>query len=106
MINGNDAVKDVGETCRLALRPERIEVRHALFLVSNTGVGPASQQADKMFDGLVTTGTHGAGKDVGSAAPSFNRVMADGGLPLPRHAAKPLISRYPLTPGRLHDDYK
>jgi hypothetical protein len=106
MINGNDAMKDVDETCGLTLRPERIEVRHVLILVSNTGVGPASQQADKMFEGLFTTRTHAAGKDIGSAAPSFNRIMADSGLPLPRHAAQPLISRYPRTSGHLHDDYK
>jgi PAS domain S-box-containing protein len=61
MINGIDAMKDVHETCELAVKSQRAENEQLMVSVSDTGVGLPSQQADQIFNAFFTTKLHGTG---------------------------------------------
>ena len=61
MINGIDAMKDVPETCELAVKSQRAENEQLMVSVSDTGVGLPPQQADQIFNAFFTTKLHGTG---------------------------------------------
>jgi signal transduction histidine kinase len=61
MLNGIDAMKDVDGTRELAIKSQRAENEQLRLSVSDTGVGPPPQQADKIFDAFFTTKTFGSG---------------------------------------------
>jgi two-component system sensor kinase FixL len=61
MSNGIDAMKDVHETCELAVKSQRAENEQLMVSVSDTGVGLPSQRADQIFHAFFTTKRHGTG---------------------------------------------
>src|SRR5258705_889447 len=61
MINGIDAMKDVHETCELAVKSQRAENEQLMVSVSDTGVGLPSHRADQIFNAFFTTKRHGSG---------------------------------------------
>jgi C4-dicarboxylate-specific signal transduction histidine kinase len=61
MTNGIDAMKDVHETCELAVKSQRAENEQLMVSVSDTGVGLPSQQAEQIFNAFFTTKLHGTG---------------------------------------------
>jgi len=61
MINGIDAMKNVGGARELTLKSQRAENKQVLVSVSDTGVGLPSKQSDQIFDAFFTTKPHGTG---------------------------------------------
>jgi NO-binding membrane sensor protein with MHYT domain/signal transduction histidine kinase len=61
MINGIEAMKDVGKTRELAIKSQPAERSQLMVSVSDTGVGLPPQQADRIFDAFFTTKVHGTG---------------------------------------------
>ena len=61
MINGIDAMKDVGATRELIINSQRGENERLLVSVSDTGVGLPPQYADQIFNAFFTTKPHGTG---------------------------------------------
>jgi len=61
MLNGFDAMRDLGGTRELAIKSQRAENEQVLVSVSDTGVGLPPQQADQVFNAFFTTKPHGTG---------------------------------------------
>jgi PAS domain S-box-containing protein len=61
MMNGIDAMMDVGAPRELDIKSQPSESEHLLVSVSDTGVGLPSQQADQIFNAFFTTKPHGTG---------------------------------------------
>jgi PAS domain S-box-containing protein len=61
MLNGIEAMKDMDAARELTVRSEQGDNRHLLISVSDTGVGLAPQQVDKVFDAFFTTKADGTG---------------------------------------------
>jgi PAS domain S-box-containing protein len=61
MLNGIDAMKDVGPAGQLTITSRQGESGHLLFSVSDTGVGLPPQQADQIFNAFFTTKRDGTG---------------------------------------------
>ncbi len=61
MMNGTDAMKEVGGTRELAITSRSADQEGCLVSVSDTGVGLPPQQADQIFDAFFTTKPHGTG---------------------------------------------
>jgi signal transduction histidine kinase len=64
ILNGIEAMKDVEGEREVAVKSEQAENGHLLVSVSDTGVGLPSQQADHIFNALLTTMPHGTGRGV------------------------------------------
>ena len=61
MLNGIEAMKDVGGARELTIKSQPAENQQLQVSVSDTGVGLSPQQADKIFDAFFTTKAHGSG---------------------------------------------
>jgi C4-dicarboxylate-specific signal transduction histidine kinase len=61
MINGIEAMKDVVGRRELAVKSQRAEDEQVMVLVTDTGVGLPSQQADQIFNAFFTTKPNGTG---------------------------------------------
>ena len=61
IMNGIDAMKDVGETRDLSITSRRAETGEVLVSVSDTGVGLPHQQAGRIFEAFFTTKDNGLG---------------------------------------------
>ena len=61
MINGIDAMKDVGTVRELTITSRSLEKEQLLVAVSDTGVGLPRPQADQIFNAFFTTKPHGTG---------------------------------------------
>jgi PAS domain S-box-containing protein len=61
MLNGIDAMKDVGGPRELAIKSQRLENEQLMVSVSDTGVGLPLQHADQIFNAFFTTKPHGTG---------------------------------------------
>jgi PAS domain S-box-containing protein len=61
MINGIEAMKDVGGTRELAIKSQEAENEQVLVSVSDTGVGLPPHQMDQIFNAFFTTKPHGTG---------------------------------------------
>jgi C4-dicarboxylate-specific signal transduction histidine kinase len=61
MINGIDALKEVDGTRELRITSQRTENEQLMVLVSDTGMGLPSQQAEQIFDAFFTTKPYGTG---------------------------------------------
>jgi PAS domain S-box-containing protein len=61
MLNAIDAMKEMNTTRELTIKSERADKSHLLIAVSDTGVGLASEQADRMFETFFTTKPEGIG---------------------------------------------
>jgi PAS domain S-box-containing protein len=61
MINGIDAMKEVGGTRELAIKSHRAKDTEVAVSVSDTGVGLPPQQAEQIFNAFFTTKSHGTG---------------------------------------------
>jgi C4-dicarboxylate-specific signal transduction histidine kinase len=64
MMNAIDAMKDVDGTRELTIQSLLGENGRVLISVSDTGVGPPPQQADKIFNAFFTTKTQGTGMEL------------------------------------------
>jgi PAS domain S-box-containing protein len=61
MINGIDAMKEVGGTRELTIKAQRAKNKEVIVSVSDTGVGLPPQQAEQIFNAFFTTKAHGTG---------------------------------------------
>ena len=61
MLNGFDAMRDLGGTRELAIKSQRAENEQVLVSVSDTGVGLPPQHEDQIFNAFFTTKPHGTG---------------------------------------------
>jgi NO-binding membrane sensor protein with MHYT domain len=61
IVNGIDAMKDVGGTRDLDISSQRAENEQVMISVSDTGVGLPPEQADQIFNAFFTTKLHGIG---------------------------------------------
>jgi NO-binding membrane sensor protein with MHYT domain len=61
IVNGIDAMKDVGGTRDLDISSQRTENEQVMISVSDTGVGLPPEQADQIFNAFFTTKLHGIG---------------------------------------------
>jgi signal transduction histidine kinase len=61
MLNGIDAMKDVGDAGELIVRSERGGNGELLISVADTGVGLPLEREDQIFDAFFTTKPHGTG---------------------------------------------
>ena len=61
MLNGMDAMKDVGGTRELVIKSQQAENEEVVVTVSDTGVGLPAEQADRIFQAFFTTKPHGTG---------------------------------------------
>jgi len=61
IMNSVDAMKEVDETCELAITSRQAEDGRVMVSVSDTGVGLPPQQADQIFYAFFTTKPHGIG---------------------------------------------
>jgi len=61
MLNGIEAMKDVGTGGELTIKSQQDENRHLLISVSDTGVGLKPEQAEQIFDAFFTTKPQGTG---------------------------------------------
>jgi signal transduction histidine kinase len=60
MLNGIDAIKEIGAAGELTVKSERAE-SGLMISVSDTGVGLPPEQADQIFNAFFTTKPHGTG---------------------------------------------
>ena len=61
MLNGIEAIRDLGPGGELAIKSERDDNGQPLISVSDTGVGLPQQRANQIFDAFFTTKLHGTG---------------------------------------------
>jgi len=61
MLNGIEAMKDMGSAGELTIRLQQAENGQLLVSVTDTGVGLPAQQADQIFNAFFTTKPHGTG---------------------------------------------
>jgi len=61
MLNGIDAMKDVGTARELTIRSQRVEDGQLMISVSDTGIGLPLQQHEEIFSAFFTTKVHGTG---------------------------------------------
>jgi PAS domain S-box-containing protein len=61
MLNGIEAMKDLGSTGELTINLRQAEDGQLLISVSDTGVGLPAQQKDQIFNAFFTTKAHGTG---------------------------------------------
>jgi len=61
MLNGIEAMKDMGTGGKLTIRSQQGEGSHLLVSVSDTGTGLPPEQADKLFNPFFTTKPQGTG---------------------------------------------
>jgi PAS domain S-box-containing protein len=61
MLNGIDAMKDVGNTRELTIRSQRVKDGQLMISVSDTGIGLPLQQLEEIFSAFFTTKAHGTG---------------------------------------------
>jgi C4-dicarboxylate-specific signal transduction histidine kinase len=61
MLNGIDAMKDIGTARELTIRSQRVKDGQLLISVSDTGIGLPPQQAEQIFGAFFTTKPHGTG---------------------------------------------
>jgi signal transduction histidine kinase len=61
MLNGIEAMKDMGSAGELTIKLQQAENGLLLISVSDTGVGLPAQQADQIFDAFFTTKADGTG---------------------------------------------
>jgi PAS domain S-box-containing protein len=61
MLNGIDAMKDVGTARELTIRSQRVKEGQLLISVSDTGIGLPPQQPEQIFSAFFTTKAHGTG---------------------------------------------
>jgi PAS domain S-box-containing protein len=61
IMNGFDAMKNVGRTRELVVRSRRAEVEYLTISVSDSGVGLPAEQEEQIFDAFFTTKPHGLG---------------------------------------------
>jgi C4-dicarboxylate-specific signal transduction histidine kinase len=61
LVNGIDAMKEVGGTRELMITSQRAENDQLMVSVSDTGVGLPTQHVDQIFDPFFTTKPHGTG---------------------------------------------
>jgi len=61
MLNGIDAMKDVGTARELTIRSQRVKDGQVMISVSDTGIGLPLQQPEQIFSAFFTTKAHGTG---------------------------------------------
>jgi signal transduction histidine kinase len=61
MLNGMDAMKDVGTTRELIINSQPAKNEQVIVSVSDTGVGLPPQQAEQIFNAFFTTKPYGTG---------------------------------------------
>lgn len=61
MLNGIDAMKDIGTARELTIRSQGVKDGQLLISVSDTGIGLPPQQAEQIFSAFFTTKPHGTG---------------------------------------------
>jgi signal transduction histidine kinase len=61
MLNGIEAMKDMGTGGELTIKSQPDDHRHLLISVTDTGVGLAPEQADQIFNAFFTTKPQGTG---------------------------------------------
>jgi PAS domain S-box-containing protein len=61
MLNGIEAMKDMGSAGELTIKLHQAENGHLLISITDTGVGLPAQQADQIFNPFFTTKAHGTG---------------------------------------------
>jgi PAS domain S-box-containing protein len=61
MLNGIEAMKDMGNPGNLTIKSQQDENRQILVSVTDTGVGLRPEQVEQIFKAFVTTKSHGTG---------------------------------------------
>ncbi len=61
MLNGIDAMKDLGTACELTIQSQQVKDGQVMISVSDTGIGLPVQQPEQIFSAFFTTKAHGTG---------------------------------------------
>src|SRR5712692_10073940 len=61
MLNGIDAMKDLGAACELTIQSQQVKDGQVMISVSDTGIGLPVQQPEQIFSAFFTTKAHGTG---------------------------------------------